>query len=100
MTKNFGDYDMGDLIDRKEAIKAIENLTDCYNGFSDTYDKSCIIGVLEEVPSAEKTGRWMAETLDGAIRYRPIVMYCSECGMVATAKTNFCPYCGADMREK
>ena len=40
---------MDDFISRKEAIKAIENLHDCYNGFSDTYDKACIIGVLEEI---------------------------------------------------
>ena len=42
-----------DIIKRSEAIKAIENLHDCYNGFSDTYDKACIIGVLEEVPRAQ-----------------------------------------------
>ena len=39
-----------DLISRQAAIKAIEDLQDCYNGFSDTYDKACIIGVLEELP--------------------------------------------------
>ncbi len=44
---------MSDLISRQAAIKAIENLQDCYNGFSDTYDKACIIGALEEVPSAQ-----------------------------------------------
>lgn len=43
-----------DLISRQTAIKAIEDLQDCYNGFSDTYDKACIIGVLEELPSAER----------------------------------------------
>ena len=42
-----------DLINRQDAIKAIEDLPNCYNGFSDTYDKACIIGTLEEVPSAE-----------------------------------------------
>lgn len=44
---------MADLIDRQTAIKAIENLQDCYNGFSDTYDKACIIGVLMEIPTAQ-----------------------------------------------
>ena len=44
---------MQDLISRQAAIKAIENLQDCYNGFSDTYDKACIIGVLEEIPTAQ-----------------------------------------------
>lgn len=42
-----------DCISRQAAIKAIEDLQDCYNGFSDTYDKACIIGVLEELPSAQ-----------------------------------------------
>ena len=42
-----------DLISRQAAIKAIENLQDCYNGFSDTYDKACIIGVIEEIPTAQ-----------------------------------------------
>lgn len=41
---------MSDLISRQAAIKAIEDLQDCHNGFSDTYDKACIIGVIEEVP--------------------------------------------------
>lgn len=46
---------MSDLISRQAAIKAIEDLQDCYNGFSDTYDKACIIGVIEEVPPIDPT---------------------------------------------
>ena len=44
---------MSELIDRRTAIKAIDALPNCYNGFSDTYDKSCIIGVLEEQPTID-----------------------------------------------
>ena len=44
---------MKDLISRQMAIKAIDGLQNCYNGFSDTYDKACIIGVIEELPSAQ-----------------------------------------------
>ena len=44
---------MSDLIKRQDAIKAIEVLPNCYNGFSDTYDKAYIIGTLEELPSAD-----------------------------------------------
>ena len=44
---------MSDCISRKAAIKAIEDMQDCYNGFSDTYDKACIIGVLEDLPPAK-----------------------------------------------
>lgn len=45
---------MTDLISRRAAIKAIDDLPNCYNGYSDTYDKAYIIGVLEEVPSVEQ----------------------------------------------
>ena len=44
---------MKDLIERQVAIDAIDNLPNCYNGYSDTYDKSYIIGVLEELLPAE-----------------------------------------------
>lgn len=47
---------MSDLISRKAAIKAVDELPNCYNGYSDTYDKSCIIGLLEELPSAQPDG--------------------------------------------
>lgn len=42
-----------EYIIRKAAIKAVDDLPNCYNGFSDTYDKACIIGVLEELPAAD-----------------------------------------------
>ena len=45
---------MNDLISRQAAIKAIDDLPNCYNGYSDTYDKACIIGVIEELPSAQR----------------------------------------------
>lgn len=44
---------MSDLINRRVAIKAIADLPNCYNGFSDTYDKAYIIGVLEELPTVD-----------------------------------------------
>ena len=45
-----------DLIKRSDAIKAIDDLPHCYNGWSDAYDKAYIIGTLEDptiVPSVE-----------------------------------------------
>ena len=44
---------MDDLISRQAAIKAIDDLPNCYNGYSDTYDKAYIIGVIEELPTIE-----------------------------------------------
>jgi hypothetical protein len=51
---------MDDLIRREDAIKAIEELPNAYNGWSDAYDKAYIIGTLEEVPSADRPqGEWI-----------------------------------------
>lgn len=42
-----------DLIYRQTAIDAIQEMPNCPNGYSDTYDKEHIIAVLEEVPAAQ-----------------------------------------------
>lgn len=44
---------MGELISRRAAIDAVNGMPDCPNGFSGTYDKAAIIGILEDVPSAQ-----------------------------------------------
>jgi len=108
-----------DLISRQAAIKAIENMQDCYNGFSDTYDKACIIGALEEVPSAQqdydfsgysdrlwksayergkaeaqRTGLWVVNRDSTGCMYGR----CTSCGMKQYAgRTKYCPNCGARM---
>lgn len=84
---------MSDLISRQAAIKAIENLQDCYNGFSDTYDKACIIGALEEVPSAQRKGKWIY--LNGLDAFE-----CSVCGRQMVRNIfDYCPWCGAEMTK-
>ena len=97
-----------DLISRADAVKAIEELPNCYNGWSDTYDKAYIITTLEEVPSvsAERVGVWLHkemwnDVLDKNISY----IECSECGHApyyggATETPNYCPNCGARMEDK
>lgn len=47
------------LIKREDAIKAIEELPNAYNGWSDAYDKAYIIGTLEEVPKADRPQEWI-----------------------------------------
>lgn len=44
---------MDDLIRREDAIKAVMDLPDCPNGYSDTYDKARIKAALEDVLSAQ-----------------------------------------------
>ena len=39
------------LIDADAFKKEVEDFPNCYNGWSDTYDKAFIIGAIEEQPS-------------------------------------------------
>lgn len=99
---------MDDTISRRAAIKAIDDLPNCYNGYSDTYDKAYIIGVLEEVPTIEpKRGRWedVEEVLEEGITdgtpytIMSVGYKCSECGNEMGNLWSFCPNCGAKMDE-
>ena len=96
---------MNDLISRRAAIKAIDDLPNCYNGYSDTYDKAYIIGVLEELPSVEpKRGKWYDwsfTAFDGCTVWHRA---CSVCGYKRDddnldKDTNYCPNCGAQMER-
>ena len=119
---------MRDLISRQAAIKAILDLQDCYNGFSDTYDKACIVGVLEEIPSAEptKTCEYWDNESNFCALYRPSAerpkskwlrtdayphrIYCSVCYKTYIRNDellerldfpmNYCPNCGAEMERE
>ena len=99
-----------ELISRADAIDAIEELPNAYNGWSDAYDKACIIGALEEVPSAEpKTGEWvMLEMVENVHDIYGVPTWgvnymCDKCGFITTAiqdhfsQYKFCPSCGARM---
>ena len=46
------------LIDADALRKNVLDLPNCYNGFSDTYDKACIIGVIDEQPTIEER-KWI-----------------------------------------
>ena len=56
---------MSELIDRRLAIKAIDDMPNCYDGYSDMYDKACIIGVLEELPPVSPWHRVEESPRDG-----------------------------------
>ena len=49
---------MSKLIYVDRLKKDILALQDCHNGFSDTYDKACIIGVIDEQPTIEER-KWI-----------------------------------------
>ena len=41
------------LIDADALKKTVEDFPNCYNGWSDTYDKAFIIGAIEEAPTID-----------------------------------------------
>ena len=49
---------MSKLIYVDKLKKDILALPNCYNGFSDTFDKACIIGVIDEQPTIEER-KWI-----------------------------------------
>ena len=44
---------MSRYIDADHLKKSVVGLANCYSGFSDTYDKSCIIGLIDEEPTVD-----------------------------------------------
>lgn len=116
---------MEDLIRRSEAIEAIE-LVDWYhqNRNKDIvsgansrehqawYKAEDIYKALEAVPAVKpKRGKWIvhkerAEISGGFIDFFPTEYECSNCGLkqsmyfINSKPSNFCPNCGADMRER
>ena len=102
---------MSDYISRQAAIEAIEN-TDWYhinhsgelvhgaNSNDDTplYKADDVYKAIDAVPAADvverKTGKWIKRALGWK---------CSNCNLCTNDRGaddfNFCPNCGADMRE-
>jgi hypothetical protein len=59
---------------------------------------------VQEQPTADVRenvrGEWRTTYLDHvAMGERPKILYCSVCNQCIAYPTNYCPNCGADMRE-
>lgn len=53
------------LIDSDKLTADILALRDCPNGYSGTYDKACIIGMIEEQPTVEAIPiKWLTAQAD------------------------------------
>ena len=86
------------LIDADELIKSIKDLPNCKNGYSDTYDKACIIGMIEDAPTIEaepvRHGYWSHKQVDTTLYH--VYGQCSEC-KERHRIDNYCSSCGAKM---
>ena len=94
---------MSDLIERSEVLKQLH-----LNHKDVVYiDKNECARRIEAIPSARPKGEWIV--YEGGwkdLDYYPPKCKCNQCGYeeelyILNAKpTNFCPNCGADMRER
>ena len=93
---------MEDLIKRADAIKAVWKPQVKPNELIFDALKTAIESEINNVPSTDRPqGEWLDTGKDPshshpltAIWYR-----CSECGDGTNTKTNYCPECGAKMKQ-
>ena len=93
-----------DLISLKDAIEVIASV-DITDGTEPVFSGKQVIGLLEDldtiIPQEPKSGQWVHRNDDFNDW-----LECSECGYGSEGEvrfgegTNFCPHCGADMRDK
>ena len=81
-----------DAISRADAIKALQNVV-CTSAAI----KSRMVGAIEDLPSVSpsRKGHWLHKEITDDYR---VTGQCSEC-KERKIIDNFCPNCGADMRE-
>lgn len=88
---------MEELISRQDAIEAVQNRHMMLNK-----EKVLLINDLKNLPFAEPQrirGRWIYSSYDDESGFDES-WECDKCGyMTNIEETNFCPHCGADMRE-
>ena len=93
------------LIDADALRRDVLELPDCPNGYSDTFDKSMILALVDEAPTVDavpvRYGKWIREvryTIDSLHSYQQY--RCSECDMTYITNTKYCPMCGTRMDEE
>ena len=99
---------MNDLISRQAAIDALggnEPVGDPSKMDDDDvvkmWERIRIINIINKLPSTQPTieprkGKWIYNKERGTAK----IWTCSECGWNDIGEWNFCPNCGADMREE
>lgn len=91
---------LDDLISRQDAIDAVN----AYMGLSAVsrtiQNMTSVQEILERLPSAQRKGKWLDRTDDGRIVYPWWARCeCSQCENEGYEAWEFCPNCGADMRD-
>lgn len=93
------------LIDADKLKQDVLDWQDCYNGFSDTYDKAMIIDEIDAQPTIDaepvRHGHWIFEEYPDGYYHSQ----CSLCnswfvGDAFLNPYNYCPNCGAKMDKE
>lgn len=98
---------MGDTISRQAALDAIScdiTITGRRNAELVAETIGAFVDRIKALPSAgPKTGKWERHYSRPNV-YADLLWHCSECGYRSSDnwadKFNFCPNCGADMRQR
>ena len=91
---------IGDLISRQAAIDALIELTiqrdkwDDKEGFAQKRGIDAAICAIEDLPSAERHGRWEPYLNEG------LIVKCSVCGSRYAEPWHYCPRCGSRMDKE
>lgn len=95
---------MNDYMDKQTAINLLDNLIGMVEDTQENdYDAALKMGIkaLKADVRPVRRGHWIHDGFD--IPHGVDWMHCSECGSrnvyCPATMTNFCPNCGADMRE-
>lgn len=89
-----------DLIDRQAVIDAVAQWFDFVSNIKETDGTVTIFERLREIPSEQperKKGRWLDS--EGKEKYVGYYAECSACGGWSEYITDFCPNCGAIMKD-
>ncbi len=92
---------MKEYVEREAALEKIETGLPRWGVFGNLRDLNDVRDVLNEAPAADVVervrGEWIGKPIAGYTTVK-----CSVCRSAFSANTgrwNFCPNCGADMRE-
>ena len=87
---------MDDLISREAVLNILLYHAGGYDYIETETER--LLSEIRELPAAEpRKGRWLSVFVDG-LGFNGLMFECSECGKRSAGRTNFCAYCGADMR--
>jgi formate dehydrogenase maturation protein FdhE len=81
------------VVGRFNTIQLIDNAPTVEYTFEEAFQKTVCENKLY-CPSRPQ-GEWITRTEDNGVNYR---FYCSCCDREVMLITDYCPYCGADMR--